>query len=168
MALLDEQCVLMSRSSDQNFASQLYEFHVKNNKHPNFRAGALEMRSSLFIIHHYAGEVCYNTEGFLEKNVDKINPLVLDLLLTSSSELVSTISATAASASSSIASTGVSSPTNVTSASGAPLAGGAGRRGSKTSGRALSVNTYNHKYKLLFISPASSLFSLASSLSLSD
>lgn len=136
LALLDEQCVLMSRSSDKGFASQLYEFHCKTNKHPNFRAGAAEMRGGLFIISHYAGEICYDTEGFLEKNVDKINPLVLELLMTSTSELVNTIAATAASAS--VAPT-TASPM---SASGAPLPGGSGRRGSKTSARALSVTIY--------------------------
>jgi myosin heavy subunit len=142
LALLDEQCVLMSRSSDKGFASQLYEFHAKSKKHPNFRAGAAEMRGSLFIINHYAGEVCYDTEGFLEKNVDKINPLVLDLLLTSTSKLVTTIATSASLASNVSSASTPSTGAGAVSPSSSLAAGGNSRRASTkpSSSRALSVH----------------------------
>lgn len=40
---------------------------------------------------HYAGEVTYDAEGFVEKNKDSVSTLILDLLSKSKSEIVSAI-----------------------------------------------------------------------------
>lgn len=54
LAVLDEQCVLISRATDKGLASHLYD---KCGTHKSFRASAAEKRSGLFVVAHYAGEV---------------------------------------------------------------------------------------------------------------
>lgn len=44
-----------------------------------------------FIIIHYAGEVCYDIAGFVEKNKDSISTLITEVLSTSSNSVVKTI-----------------------------------------------------------------------------
>lgn len=41
-----------------------------------------------FMVHHYAGEIVYATEGFLEKNRDMLHQEGIDLLRSSSSEFI--------------------------------------------------------------------------------
>lgn len=41
-----------------------------------------------FMVHHYAGEIIYATEGFLEKNRDMLHQEGIDLLRSSSSEFI--------------------------------------------------------------------------------
>lgn len=41
-----------------------------------------------FMVHHYAGEIVYETEGFLEKNRDVLHQAGIDLLRSSSSEFI--------------------------------------------------------------------------------
>ena len=41
-----------------------------------------------FMVHHYAGEIVYATEGFLEKNRDLLHQEGIDLLRSSSSEFI--------------------------------------------------------------------------------
>lgn len=40
------------------------------------------------MVHHYAGEIVYATEGFLEKNRDMLHQEGIDLLRSSSSEFI--------------------------------------------------------------------------------
>lgn len=40
------------------------------------------------MIHHYAGNIVYHTEGFLEKNRDMLHQEGIDLLKSSSSDFV--------------------------------------------------------------------------------
>lgn len=40
------------------------------------------------MVHHYAGEIVYATEGFLEKNRDTLHQEGIDLLRSSSSEFI--------------------------------------------------------------------------------
>lgn len=54
LAVLDEQCVLISRATDSGLAGHLYD---KCGAHPSFSASAAEKRSGLFVVAHYAGEV---------------------------------------------------------------------------------------------------------------
>uniref|UniRef100_A0A7S4SFA2 Myosin motor domain-containing protein n=1 Tax=Alexandrium monilatum TaxID=311494 RepID=A0A7S4SFA2_9DINO len=66
LAMLDEE-VSMPRATDQTFVSKVLKAHGEHKRLavPKF-AGSLK-----FGIRHFAGEVTYSAEGFLEKNVDK-------------------------------------------------------------------------------------------------
>lgn len=66
LAILDEE-VSMPKASDQTFFSKVLKAHDKHPRMvaPKF-AGAMK-----FGVRHFAGEVTYTVEGFLEKNVDK-------------------------------------------------------------------------------------------------
>nr|BAD16376.1 putative myosin XI [Oryza sativa Japonica Group] len=64
IALLDETCMLRN-STHETFAEKLYQ-QFKGNQHfsrPKFSR-------SDFTIHHYAGHVTYQTDLFLDKNID--------------------------------------------------------------------------------------------------
>ncbi|KAG0453292.1 hypothetical protein HPP92_025956 [Vanilla planifolia] len=66
IALLDEACVL-PRSTHETFAQKLYQT-FKNHK----RISKPKLSRSDFTIHHYAGDVTYQTELFLDKNKDYV------------------------------------------------------------------------------------------------
>lgn len=79
LAMLDDECRL-PKGSDENYAGRLYKayttskrFFVTNKMKPLF----------LFGIRHYAGEVSYNTAGFLEKNKDQLPKEAYNLFLSS-------------------------------------------------------------------------------------
>ena len=74
LSLLDEQC-LVPKSSDDKFARSLY----KNIKEGDvFSASRLEQSNSHFSVRHYARKVTYDSEGFVETNLDDIgNSLVV-------------------------------------------------------------------------------------------
>lgn len=57
----------------------------KSYKRPN-KFGAKQ-----FIVAHYAGEVSYEVEGFVEKNNDSISALIIDLLASSKTTLIGAI-----------------------------------------------------------------------------
>eukprot|EP00644_Phytophthora_capsici_P008605 jgi/Phyca11/7562/fgenesh1_pm.PHYCAscaffold_20_\ len=69
MALLNEECV-RPMGSDQSFVSKL----------PN-----------TLLVHHYAGPVTYDADGFVEKNKDSLQTDLLELLGTSSNGLLSMV-----------------------------------------------------------------------------
>lgn len=82
-ALLDEE-VVVPRGSDAKFVSRLHTtfdetpgtkstYYVRNRRKPND-----------FGVRHFAGEVVYTTDGFLEKNKDALSPSLLALLKSSS------------------------------------------------------------------------------------
>ena len=82
--LLTDQCV-GTRGSDKKFADAMYQ---KCGKHRRFEASALMRGRQQFIIHHYAGPVQYEVEGFVEKNKDDIPRGAAQLLENSTNEFV--------------------------------------------------------------------------------
>ncbi|ODN75341.1 hypothetical protein L202_06517 [Cryptococcus amylolentus CBS 6039] len=85
LALLDEESRLPS-GSDQSFANKIHhEFakaeHQKVFKKPRFNNNA-------FTVAHYAHDVTYDTEGFVEKNRDTVPDEHLHLLQSSTNEFV--------------------------------------------------------------------------------
>ncbi|XP_078175119.1 myosin-6-like isoform X2 [Carex rostrata] len=68
IALLDETCML-PRANHETFAEKLYQNFTKN---PRFSKPKLSRFD--FTIHHYAGDVQYQTDLFLDKNKDFIVP----------------------------------------------------------------------------------------------
>merc|ERR1719334_2360288 len=85
---LEEQSIV-PKATDQTFIAKLYETHEKKN--PAFikpKPGKSNKGNSHFICRHYAGEVGYNLDNWLEKNKDPLNNSVVELLQKSSSKLI--------------------------------------------------------------------------------
>jgi myosin-5 len=79
LALLDEQCMLAAATDDQ-YANKLYKDFKE---HGRFSSSNKQKAAFQFSIRHYAGEVVYTTDGFIDKNRDAIHQEVLDLLAAS-------------------------------------------------------------------------------------
>ncbi|GLD93989.1 hypothetical protein PINS_up002595 [Pythium insidiosum] len=70
-SLLDEQC-LIPKGNDEKLANKLYE---TLEKHESFTVSKLQKAKRQFVIHHYAGDVCYSTGWLLvDKNKDHMHP----------------------------------------------------------------------------------------------
>lgn len=82
MALLNEECV-RPKGSDLSFASKIVSLHESN---PRLEKARLS--NTQFVLHHYAGAVTYDAEGFVEKNKDSLQSDLLELLATSSNGLI--------------------------------------------------------------------------------
>ena len=69
----------MPKGSDEAWALKLYKQHLKTSDHfikPR-------MSEKAFIIRHYADDVIYDCDGFVEKNRDLINEEHINLLCAS-------------------------------------------------------------------------------------
>uniref|UniRef100_W4VR33 Putative myosin class ii heavy chain n=1 Tax=Corethrella appendiculata TaxID=1370023 RepID=W4VR33_9DIPT len=80
--LLDDESNF-PRANDLSFLEKCHYNHALNELYSRPRIGAQE-----FGVTHYAGQVWYCVEGFLEKNRDALRPDVLELLSSSSQPLV--------------------------------------------------------------------------------
>eukprot|EP00040_Diaphanoeca_grandis_P039058 m.258055 g.258055 ORF g.258055 m.258055 type:complete len:1513 (+) comp36042_c0_seq1:104-4642(+) len=86
-ALLDESC-LLPRASDKMFTINVHTTHLAN-KHLSKPSFGKENKRRLkgdeaFVVVHFAGPVCYETDKFLEKNNDTIHDELLAILTQSS------------------------------------------------------------------------------------
>ena len=75
---LDEDSV-MPKATDKTFTEKLHS--LWDRKSPKYRSSRLAQG---FVLTHYAAEVEYSTEGWLEKNKDPLNDNITRLLATSS------------------------------------------------------------------------------------
>ncbi|XP_047308351.1 myosin-6-like [Impatiens glandulifera] len=83
IALLDEAC-MFPRSTNETFAQKLYQTFTQ---HKRFSKPKLSRTD--FTVHHYAGDVTYQTELFLDKNKDYVIAEHQDLLTASTCSFVS-------------------------------------------------------------------------------
>lgn len=93
IALLDEQC-MFPKATFETFATKLYQNLLGHHK----RFGKPKLSRTDFTVDHYAGEVTYKTDLFLEKNKDYVVAEHLSLMLASEDPFVSGLFATQASA----------------------------------------------------------------------
>jgi myosin heavy chain 9/10/11/14 len=82
---LDEDCV-MPKATDKSFSEKLNSLWDK--KSAKYRRSRLAQG---FILTHYAAEVEYSTEGWLEKNKDPLNDNITRLLAASTDKHISTL-----------------------------------------------------------------------------
>ncbi|KAK9480678.1 P-loop containing nucleoside triphosphate hydrolase protein [Lipomyces japonicus] len=80
---LDEDCV-MPRATDKSFTEKLHSLWT--NKSDKYKPSLLNQG---FKLTHYAAEVDYSTEGWLEKNKDPLNENIVQLLALSSERHIS-------------------------------------------------------------------------------
>ncbi|WBW75450.1 myosin type V [Schizosaccharomyces osmophilus] len=81
LSLLDEEC-RMPTNSDENWVTKLNDAFDK----PEFKNSYKKARfgNNSFTVRHYALDVTYNAEGFIEKNKDTISDELIDLFSESS------------------------------------------------------------------------------------
>ncbi|KAI9002018.1 P-loop containing nucleoside triphosphate hydrolase protein [Gaertneriomyces semiglobifer] len=85
LSCLDEECV-MPKATDKTFIEKLHGiWKGKSSKYevPRFNQG--------FLLQHYAGQVEYNTTGWLDKNKDPLNENVTRLLATSTDKYIASL-----------------------------------------------------------------------------
>ncbi|XP_072450167.1 unconventional myosin-Vb-like [Chiloscyllium punctatum] len=82
--LLDEECKILN-GTDEKWVQKLYDRHLHTSHH--FQKP--RMSNSAFIILHFAADVLYQCEGFLEKNRDTVYEEPINILKASKSELIS-------------------------------------------------------------------------------
>ncbi|GMF27429.1 unnamed protein product [Phytophthora fragariaefolia] len=75
-SLLDEECVV-PKGSDAGFARKMYQ-RLQDNSY--FSASRTDQADFAFQVHHYAGKVRYQAEGFCEKNKDQPNAELFSVL----------------------------------------------------------------------------------------
>ncbi|XP_041061501.1 unconventional myosin-Vb-like [Carcharodon carcharias] len=80
--LLDEECRMLN-GTDEKWAQKLYDRHYTSHHFQKPR-----MSNSAFIILHFAADVLYQCEGFLEKNRDTVYEEPINILKASKSGLV--------------------------------------------------------------------------------
>jgi len=85
--LLDEVCRL-PRTTDLELNKRFHDVHAGNPHFP--RPGIREVQTKFKIL-HYAGEVSYTVDGFLDKNNDTVSNDVQELCCNSSNALLSSI-----------------------------------------------------------------------------
>jgi myosin-6 len=99
--ILDEECK-MPKATDKSFAQKLHSQHGGARGHPRFAApkvgkkrgaalgtsGAALNQDEAFIIKHFAGDVIYSVEGFLDKNMDPLNEDVEKMMFNSGLDLL--------------------------------------------------------------------------------
>lgn len=89
LPLLDEQGMLGRRASDENFIQKLHQTHLPKGKVPEGTTiyySKPRFATDEFVVHHYAGEVTYNVNGFLEKNDDSLHNDLISLMDSSKCE----------------------------------------------------------------------------------
>ena len=87
LPLLDEQCIL-PRSTDEKYTRYLYG---RCDKHARFKASSKQRVDHLFSIEHYAGDVEYNTDSWIEKNKDQLPAASSELLNSAEFSLIAQI-----------------------------------------------------------------------------
>lgn len=84
-SVLDEECIV-PRSTDKSFFEKLK--HFCDGKSEKFKPSKFSNRFSL---KHYAGDVEYSIEGWIEKNRDPMNESVLEILAGSSNKFIASL-----------------------------------------------------------------------------
>ena len=85
--LLDEQFMLQQRGTDDNLLTAIHQqlAHMKSLKKPT------KLGVKQFIVVHYAGEVTYEIDGFVEKNKDAVSNLITEVLTNSKQSIIAGI-----------------------------------------------------------------------------
>ncbi|CCH46395.1 Myosin-7 [Wickerhamomyces ciferrii] len=81
-SVLDEECIV-PRSTDKSFFEKLNSFC--NGKSEKYKPSRF---ASKFSLKHYAGDVEYSVEGWIEKNRDPLNDNIVDVLANSENSFI--------------------------------------------------------------------------------
>ncbi|TNN18772.1 Unconventional myosin-XV, partial [Schistosoma japonicum] len=86
MHLCNDEASLIT-GTDKSFLRQCQYHHQK---HPNFKINKIQGNTSFTVV-HFAGEIVYNVNGFVDKNREKIRGELLSLLTKSTNSAVATM-----------------------------------------------------------------------------
>lgn len=75
----------LGRTTLSSLVGRLYDTFTS---HSRFSASSKEKARNQFVIHHYAGPVCYDAQSFLEKNNDTVSQDMIKLLRSSDQPLL--------------------------------------------------------------------------------
>jgi len=76
--IMDDQARRAPKKTDQTMVEA---FAKRWGNHSSFKVGTLDRSGSqTFTVHHYNGPVTYSSEGFIERNLDALNPDFVSLL----------------------------------------------------------------------------------------
>uniref|UniRef100_A0A7S2JLY7 Myosin motor domain-containing protein n=1 Tax=Cyanoptyche gloeocystis TaxID=77922 RepID=A0A7S2JLY7_9EUKA len=91
LSILDEQNKL-PKCTDKTFTMKVHETFKahKKLKEPRTIKGSGVSKEEGFVVKHFAGDVLYNSSGFLDKNNDSLHPDLLDLLRASDDAFLNT------------------------------------------------------------------------------
>jgi myosin heavy subunit len=87
---IDEE-IKTPRGTDLTFHSKLVkQFGVRKKEHPSFALPSRKKTNAerCFIVKHYAGPVCYDVDGFLEKSKDTLHADISSVMRDSSGDLL--------------------------------------------------------------------------------
>ncbi|CAO3654116.1 unnamed protein product [Mucor fragilis] len=87
LSCLEEECVA-PRGSDQRFLEKLNKFCDKDNPEAKYKSTRFQ---DGFILKHYAGDVEYSVDGWIEKNKDPLNEDITRLLARSTQKHVANL-----------------------------------------------------------------------------
>ncbi|EJW70720.1 hypothetical protein WUBG_18374, partial [Wuchereria bancrofti] len=87
LSLLQEEC-LVPNGNDQSLLEKLLAANANNSIFTRSRQSARHTTVSHFSIAHYAGNVAYNINGWVEKNKDVIERNGLEVLASSTKPLL--------------------------------------------------------------------------------
>ena len=92
LRVLDTQCKT-PKATDETFSLQVNKEHKKNDFFLVPRAAGLRKfkEEDAFVVRHFAGNVCYMSAGFMDKNNDTLNPDFESALFASTNSLLSTL-----------------------------------------------------------------------------
>ena len=82
LSCLDESCI-MPRATDDSFTQKMHDLARGNKDAPSFAKYTPLKLARGFKVKHYAGEVEYRTDGWLDKNRDPLNSNITSLLANS-------------------------------------------------------------------------------------
>ena len=85
--LLDEQFMLQASGSDKKFFDNM---NMMLSSARSFKKPA-KLGVQQFIIAHYAGDVAYDIEGFVEKNKDTVGRLITETMASSKQVIIKSI-----------------------------------------------------------------------------
>lgn len=85
ISLLNEEC-FRPKGSDASYASKVITSHENNARLSKARLSQMH-----FVLHHYAGEVSYDCQSFVEKNKDSLQSDLEALLGSSTNNLIRTV-----------------------------------------------------------------------------
>ena len=89
--VLDAQCKT-PKATDKTFNAAICKQHASHQHFSTLSGSKMKMSGvsdeDVFVIHHFAGDVCYSSASFLEKNTDSLSAQFEGILLKSTSSVV--------------------------------------------------------------------------------